>query len=65
MSECNFCSLKMIKARCPTGHRVRVVPAKDSGLGGFNVYRYCAGETIDHKKHFVAWFMALPGKCDC
>lgn len=62
---CNLCVLNKLKKRKPSGKRIRVVADKDSGMGGFNVYEYFAGETIDHKSHFVAWLMEIPERCEC
>lgn len=56
MSECNFCSLRKIKAR-NKGKEIELKPDLVYKLGGYNVY--VDGEFIGW------WFMEITDHCVC
>jgi len=71
LTRCNYCDMKMIKAKAKKdGARVYTRPS-DFCLGGFNVYVVPKGETLDTTdpddggKHWVAWMMSIPDTCCC
>ena len=66
MSQCNYCTLQELKKRYK-GTDTKLLRRDDKGfaLGGENVYAVPKGERLDTEKHFVAWFMEMPNKCQC
>ena len=68
MTSCNYCKLKAIRARAAeSGDEVTLKKERLAPyfLEGVNCYAHKPGEEIDHEKHFVAWFAALPDHCLC
>jgi len=65
LTSCNRCTLKLLRKRKSPGESIKVVEDKDSGMGGFNVYQFPKGHKIIHSKHFVAWLMEIPERCEC
>lgn len=74
LTPCNYCSYQGIKRRAKEKGLVITkkrhlsatkIGGKDHYMGGVNIYRHKKGETIDHDKHFISWFMELPDSCKC
>ena len=60
--RCNKCVYDSLKR---AGHRRIKRADTEYELGGVNVYLIPKGEKLDTKKHFAAWFMSLPERCEC
>ena len=74
MSSCNYCNWKMMKKRAKEQGRNLVLSSNGNfGLGGISVYEIPQGKDKDiilgneklREKHFKAWFMELPDRCEC
>ncbi len=65
LTPCNFCNLARIKRARLRGESIKVVPSKESKLGGFNIYKLAVGEKINHDRDFIAWMMEIPDECAC
>jgi hypothetical protein len=62
-TKCNYCTLKALKRRFGVGN-VKLLPARDSELGGLDVYVRSDMDAAWPEKSNI-WFMQLTAHCVC
>lgn len=75
MGQCNYCSMKQIRARAKDlGESVTVLQDAKWGMGGVNVYVHpkeinirtqSGGEDGPRARYRVSWMMEIPSRCAC
>lgn len=66
MSQCNYCTMKAMKARAKKNKtRIVTFPSREMGsMGGIEVHEVKKGEKPT-EKNFCAWFMEVTDYCCC